>query len=53
LDLSWRKWEEAGEDYIMRNFFKLYAFLNLIRGDRIKDDDIGGYVRRMEEMRNA
>jgi hypothetical protein len=50
LDLTGRKWQEAGEDYIMRS---LYASPNIIRVMKSKIFKWVVYVARMGEMTNA
>jgi hypothetical protein len=31
----------------------LYAALNIVRGDQVKEDEMGGHVARVGEMRNS
>jgi hypothetical protein len=41
LDLRRGKWQEAGEDCIMRSFIN-FTLHQILLGDRIKEDEIGG-----------
>jgi hypothetical protein len=41
LDLSGRKWQEAGEDCIMKSFI-ICMLHKYYSGDQIKEDKIGG-----------
>jgi len=41
LDLRGRKWQEAGEDCIMRSFITFMLHQTLL-GDQVKEDEMGG-----------
>jgi hypothetical protein len=51
LDLGERKWQEAGEDCIMRSFITctLHQILRVMKSMMIR---WAGHVTRMREMRN-
>jgi hypothetical protein len=49
LDLRGSKWQEAGEDCMMRNFI---TSPNIIRAVKSRRMILIGHVERMEEMRN-
>jgi hypothetical protein len=54
LDIRGTKWQEAGEDCIMKNFLTCsYASPNMIRVIKLVKMRWVGYVARTGEMRNA
>jgi len=52
LDLRERKWQEAGEDRIMRSFITC-TLHQIVWGDLIKVGEIGGACSTQGAMRNA
>jgi len=53
LDLRGRKWQEAGEDCIMRSLINLYASLNIIRVIKSRGMRWVAHVAYTGETRNA
>jgi len=52
LDLRERKWQEAGEDFIMRSFITC-TLHKVLSGDQTKVDALSQHLACMVEMRNA
>jgi hypothetical protein len=53
LDLGWKKWQEAGEDCIMRSFITCKNYQILLGLSSQRKMRRVGHVAHMGEMRNA